>query len=334
MELGTAAQTCLNLFGFSVLADVINKGYDSHSFLGCRIAYATHDEFHKVCDERGAQSTDDMYRIFVQADKSGERLVGDDQVDQELIERLGTKELYGKDMAFFKYFRTFAKPTGLGYPGGLSPKTFVAFAKMTYGMEVSLEVAEELYEIWLNTYPEFVRYFKYIKTKTIDPDGESYDHPDAEYSNKYFMYETPLGMVRRRTTFCAAANGMALQSPSAEGALTGFCEVSRRCYDVEYAKRKNSNLLGNFWPNLFVHDEIIGDLVVESDELSRKVCEEIQYCMVTSMETVATPDVKAGAGAELMIHWSKAAEWTEDKAGQLIPFDWDQEKGNFYKEYV
>lgn len=286
MELGTAGQTCLDLFGYSELANKINAGYDTHTYLGAHLAYALDEEFKADVDARGIQDGDLLYAHFKSLAK-------------------GTKA----QKEFFKTYRTLAKPTGLGYPGGLSPKTFMRLAKAQYGIVCTLERAEMLRDIWLMTYPEFEEYFDYIKKHCKDEYGDG----------NTFKYITPLGMYRANANYCPTANGLALQSPSAEGAIMGLNEVVRACYD---STRKNELLFGKVFPSIFIHDEIVGE--VEDDGKAHLRVEEVGRLMVEAMRIV-TPNVEARYGACLMRRWDKAAEPVRDSSGNLVVWE-PQEK--------
>ncbi len=146
MELVSLAQTCLWLFKHSVLADKINAGIDPHAYLGAQLAYALDPDFRSTCDEADISGPDAIYEAFASCKKS------------EMTE--------ARD--FFKHYRKFAKPTGLGYPGGLGAKTFVRYAKATYGVLVDEETAKQLREVWFATYPEMREYFNFINRECQD----------------------------------------------------------------------------------------------------------------------------------------------------------------------
>lgn len=288
MELGTLAQKCLDLFGFSVLADLINKGIDVHAYLGSALAYNLDSTFHEWINQGSREEDWDLtpsniYDIFKSLDHK------DPQTDQEKEEK-----------AFYKHWRKFAKPTGLGYPGGLGPKTFVTLAKAAYGVIVDEAMAKTLRDIWLETYPEMGSYFDWINKQSQDP-----------YQDGKYWYETPLGMRRYGASYCAAANGAGLQSPSAEGAKLAVWNVIKECHDPS----EESELLGNCYPIAFVHDELIGDVRIKvAHECSHRVAE----IMVDSM-AIITPDVKPRAEPVLMERWDKRAEPVFD-GGRLVPW--------------
>lgn len=278
MELCTLAQTCLDLFGKSVLAEKINEGKDVHAYLGAQIAKAT-------CDWFGEEASDDP-------DECYEQFVGYEPAHAD----------------WFKHYRTFAKPTGLGYPGGLGPDTFIKYAKATYGIVIDLETATMLREIWKETFPEMPEYFDHINRDCVDQRWSN------AYDGKYYCYTTPLGMLRPNADYCSAANGLGLQSPSAEGAKLGIIDIVRAQLDptmgsILYGKSRNI---------CFVHDENIGE--TDEDEGMHDRAMEIGRLMVESMRQV-TPDIAVRAEPVLMRRWDKGAKQVFDKNGRLVPWE-------------
>lgn len=274
MELGTLAQCCLNLFGYSVLAELINNGVDVHAYLGAQLAKALDPEFQNLV--RNLAQPLDVYEEF--------RALKDSDSEDE--------------RAFYKHWRKFAKPTGLGYPGGLGARTFITYARGTYDVQVDLETAKALKDIWLETYPEMVDYFRHINRDLKDP-----------WNQDRYAYETTFGMLRRGATYCAAANGLGLQAFAAEGALLGLYEVGRASHDV----RLGSVLFDNFKPWGFVHDEILGDVRLA---LAHECYEAAADLMIKSMRKV-TPDVACRVEPALMLKWNKFADPVYDEEGRL-----------------
>lgn len=255
----------------------INDGYDLHAYLGSRLAATMDPDFMKVVAERGLDA-EQAYQAFLQW-KGHE--------EEELAK-------------LFKHFRRFAKPTGLGYPGGLGPDTFIEFARATYGVIVDKPTAELLRNVWFKTYPEMRRYFDWIN-------GQADPHNVGRYA-----YKTPMGMYRAGCKFTEAANGMAMQSPSAEGAKIAVFQLTRECYDPS----RDSILFGCHMPN-FVHDETIVEL--PDDERAHERAMRIADVMVESMQMIM-PDVAIKAEPALMRRWYKQAEPVYVD-GRLVPWE-------------
>lgn len=290
MELGTLAQTCYNLFGESVMRDKINAGYDLHAYLGAQIAAHTHDSFSKQCPS----DHDEAYSYFK---------------TYQSAEDPAKKKL-------FNHYRKLAKPTGLGYPGGLGSETFVAYAKATYGVIIDETTAEMLKEIWQTTFPEMPEYFNHIKNNMKDPYF-------SEYGDTFFMYTSPLGLVRPNANYCAIANGMGLQTPSAEGATGSLVSIQREIFDPRIDSVLSDDENGVTTRLLaFIHDEHLGE--VRDDENKHKRVQRVEEIMIESMRAI-TPDVAVRVESCFMTHWDKRAEPVFDDQGNLAVWHPPQE---------
>lgn len=278
IELVCLAQKQLQLFGHSVLGDLIKNGVDPHAYLAAQMAPSFAPEELERLTGKDLQYEDPMtrYSWFV-ALKDGDE-------EQE---------------AFFGHWRTFAKPVGLGYPGGLGPETLRVLAKGTYGIVMSLEEAAKARELWHETFPEMSKedgYFAWINN-------------DCQTAEGTYWYMSPCGMLRNHTTYCAAANGAALQTPAAEGAKGAMFELSWLCYD-----HTRENLLYGCRPWNFVHDQVI--LEIPHDDLMHERALEVSRVMVQGMQQIIT-DLPVRVEACLTERWYKQAKPVYDDQGRL-----------------
>lgn len=256
IELACLGQKIKTIFGSSTLLDQINQGIDPHAYLGSVLAYYLDANFRSACDENGADR-EAVYRAF-----------------------LAFKvHLNPKGRAFFKHYRTLAKPTGLGYPGGLGPETFVAYAKAVYGIVVDLQTATVLRDLWHQAYPEMRGYFDWISRSCVDPRNTG-----------LYSYLSPCGAYRAGASYCAASNGAALQTPAAEGAKIALWNLER----------------GGFVAVAFIHDEVLFEVPCDLEEANDAVIDATEI-MVDSMRMVL-PDVQVKCEAKLMSRWFKEAE--------------------------
>lgn len=317
MELGPLAQKCLNIFGYSELANKINAGIDTHAFLGAQIAFATDQTFAAMCG-CSEGDRDHIYDVFKITETFKEFC---ESAEYNAIYKLDhpTADRPALWSDFFKHYRTLAKPTGLGYPGGLGAATFIAYAKGTYGVKLDLKTAQHLKDIWLQTYPEMGLYLDYVAKECIDPHHgvELYvDDEGKEKKRVFFAYDTPGGMHRARCSYCECANGQALQAFAAEGALDGLYEVQKAVWLAE-----DGDLLSGVIVINFVHDEILWEQPDDDGVTMAARARAIEKIMVASMKKV-TPDVVAGATTAAMRRWYKEAKslWTEDETvgGQKV----------------
>jgi hypothetical protein len=293
MELVTLAQVVYNTLGYSSLRDQINRGIEPHAFLGAQICYAQHEGFRKACQAVGRTSREHIYEAFLSLKAAG-----------------------GEDAKLFKIYRTLAKPTGLGYPGGLGPKTFVAMCKSQYGDALSelgvpspdMDQAVFLRDLWLDVYPEMRKFFEIVKSRRDGANDQVVidKKTGLPKQNSKFWYVSPLGMRRNGCSFTEAANGVALQTPGAELAKMGMISVCRAAWDPSLG----SILYGRLFPIAFIHDEVLSE--IRDDELRHEVAMEAARLMVVGGQIVV-PDVKLTANAALMRRWRKDADPVFDK---------------------
>ena len=320
MELGTLAQKCINLFGESELANKINAGIDVHAYLAAQIAYHKDDGFRKICDDNTMTYKDDIYEAFI-GSKNDQDSCDGILSEFSLVYRGEHPELSGDKPVtfdnFFKHYRTLAKPVGLGYPGGLGAITLVTLAKAQYGLVFSIELAKELKEIWLETYPEMKQYLAWVgKQIDLNHDPLLYQDDDGKTQKHiWYYYDSPRGMHRPKCTFCKIANGCGLQTPSAEGAL----EALYRFQEASWMAEPGDLLYGTICIN-FVHDEFVWES--PNDELLGQRARVVEKIMIDAMREI-TPDVKAGAESAAMYRWNKYAKSLWD--GDILKI-WEPEK--------
>lgn len=277
IELVSIAQKCLDVLGHSVLAEKINAGFDPHAYLGADIASDLDPGLRGI-----------TYEAFLPLKKS--------------------------DRKRYDQWRGLAKPTGLGFPGGLGAARFIGYAKSTFGvdlvkmtgsLEAALELAKQLKARWLATYPEMKDYFKWVTDECKDAEWSSPD--DDRYA-----YISPYGMVRRNCHYTEATNGAGLQTPTAEGAKISLWELAQATHDASLG----SCLLGCHMV-AFIHDEVIVEL--PEDDLMHERAYEVARIMREGMSRVMTR-VKVGAEPALMHRWNKAAEAVFNDKNRLIPW--------------
>ncbi len=284
IELASLGQKCYSLFGYSVHRDKINEGVDLHAYLGAKLAWSLDTERFGL-DEMTLGTGHDAMVVY-------EHFLGKKTSDPD----------------YYAHWRKFAKPVGLGFPGGMGTETFVRMARNSYGITVTPEMAKQMKDIWLETYPEMPEYFQWIKKECVDP-MNVWSDPETGQLNKLYSYLSPLGMYRAGANYCAAANGAALQTPAAEGAKGAVFNLSRACYDETMA-----SLLYGCRPLVFNHDETITE--IPDDDKTHERAWAIAHIMIDSMQRVL-PDVTVRAEPVLMRRWNKKAETVLDSQGRL-----------------
>lgn len=296
IELACVGQITKDLFGSSVHLSMYNAGVDLHSYLAttlvlrlgqCEIT----ERFRKKLHDDRINDPVARQRIFVAARRAEEPALA----------------------KWAGHWRDFSKPVGLGFPGGLGAAKMVTFARATYDVIMTEDEARASKQGWLETYPEMPLYFKWV-TEQVDPTNQGVWDEEDERPQDAFWYTTPLGMIRRGATYCATANGKAMQSPNAEGAKLATYYVVRECYDESLG-----SVLFGCRPFAFVHDQIIGSTTTEPEKWHDQ-CMRVSEVMIESMQVVL-PDVKVRTEPLLTKVWSKSAKPTFDVNKKLIPWE-------------
>lgn len=134
IELVTWAQTCIDLVGFSMMAEAIKAGMDPHVDMGAEILRAEGREVD--------------YKSLNAARKAGE--------------------------AWAKDARQLAKAANFGLPGGLGAKTFIDYAWATYGVKLTEPKAWQVKKAWQTKWPESVPFFAHFSRLSQEAFGEKF----------------------------------------------------------------------------------------------------------------------------------------------------------------
>ena len=197
--------------------------------------------------------------------------------------------------------RHLAKAANFGFPGGLGARTFIDFARATYGLTVTQEEAGDLKTAWLARYPEMSLYFQRTGA-LVNESGGSFQ-----------LVQHRSNRIRGGVGFCDGCNSR-FQGLVADGARAALYAVCRECYIDE-----ESPLYGSR-PVLFIHDEII----LESPEArAAGAAVRLEEIMVRELRRYA-PDIPVRAEAVLMRRWYKGAEPVRNEVGDLVPWEPEQ----------
>jgi len=298
-EMRSLAQVCLDMFGYSALAETLlgdsehPNGYDPHLKTAASILGISYDEAearHKAKDK------------------------------------------------LLKLTRQLSKAANFGYPGGLGAATFISFAKgapynlnlydyatdeeivlcgvdldllrAQNGLKIedistklerynlNLMVAKRVKKAWLDAYPEMKRYFKEIGEAVRRGGGEAtIQHPRT-------------GFVRGGCYFTSGCNHY-FQHLTAVGMKSALNEVVRRCYSVKDSALYGCRVVAA------IHDELFMEI---PEWKLHKATEECGQIMKKHME-VYTPDVPAIVEPAAMRRWRKTADAAYDENGRLIPWE-------------
>jgi len=195
-----------------------------------------------------------------------------------------------------KEARQLSKAANFGYPGGLGPATFRAYAKGTYGLVISEAEAKNLRNTWFKTYPEMRKYFDFIASLEDTALGG------------FQVEQLGTDRVRAQASFTSACNAW-FQGLVADGAKKAICAVSEFCYasmDQEFSVA----------PVAFIHDEIIFE-VEEEDHSYDRTALALSGIMIKAMSEFM-PGIPVKTECSLMRRWYKNAGPVYDEQGQLI----------------
>lgn len=194
-----------------------------------------------------------------------------------------------------KEARQLAKVANFGFPGGLGPSGFKAFAR-GYGMIVTEDDAKHLKNVWLSRWSEFDAYFKHVRDL-------------CEACGVAQVMQLRSNRVRGLVPYTAACNTY-FQGLGADGAKAALWEVSKRCY-----VNPTSMLFGSR-PVNFVHDQIIAEVPAE---VAAQAAEELGRVMVQACNFFL-PDVPVKCEPCLSKRWTKDATAIYVD-GELFPWD-------------
>ena len=197
--------------------------------------------------------------------------------------------------------RQLAKAANFGFPGGLGIGSFMAFAKGSYGVEISPAKAMELKATWLEAWPEMGEYFEWASTKCNQGDD-----------GRAFVTQIRSGRLRGQCFYTQTCNTL-FQGLTADGAKAAAWEVTRRAFCDS-----RSALYGCRLVNL-MHDELIAE--VPGDKIrAHEAAMELAAVMIEEYQPFV-PDVRVSAEPVLMRRWAKAAEPVYEEGGILIPWE-------------
>ena len=252
-ELRSFAQVALNMFGWSKMADALNAG---------------HDDLHlELATEM--LPYDYAYARDARAGKHGKKVA--DEVDNA---------------------RDLTKVIHFGRPGGLVPKSFPAYAA-SYNVECDLEMAEYLWEISDNRWPEIPLYLDTISNY-------------CGFGGEYTLIMHWTGLQRGRTYYTSACN-CAWQALAAAAAKLALFNLAEECY----TNRRSP--LWNCRPVAFIHDQVLIEAPIDRAPDAAWRATEI---MIESAQ-VPMPDVPIQATPALTDRWYKKASAVYDGNGNL-----------------
>jgi len=199
------------------------------------------------------------------------------------------KEPWAKDA------RQIAKCSNFGNPGGLGAARFRAYAKGSWGLDISEEQAVKLRDFWFAMLSEARPYFDLIGKLTGD--GSNYE-----------IIQTRSGRVRGDVGFTDGANGF-FQALAADCAKEAGFQLSEACYACRDHPLFGSRIVD------FVHDEFLFEVPIDR-------AHEAAWAANSILEAAGKrwmPGCPPKSEPALMERWYKDAESVTEN-GRLIPW--------------
>lgn len=294
-EMVTLAQIAYWLFGYSQMRDAINEGLDLHIYLGVELWNSQHL---------------------------------DDQLNYEgLAARIAQGDKAAKEI------RQFSKIANFGFPGGLSARTFVNYAR-GYGVIITEAKSYEIREAWLRAWPEMVEYLQFFRDQAEFGDFTyvqwvggrvrgSVGYTNGCNSGFQGLVSDALkisGWWAAREMYLPVSDEDVLievNFPHTPGAADTPRPVEIRRPLPQAVLPEHAGPLYGSRSWLRIHDE---HLLESPEERAAGAAARIGRLMVMAL-AYCTPDVRTDADPCLMRAWRKDAEAVYGTDGVLIPWE-------------
>lgn len=157
--------------------------------------------------------------------------------------------------------RTQAKAANFGFLYGMQAKSFVEYAKVSYGVTVSLEQAQLIRQRFFELYPELLSYYDKVRQDLLNNSKQT-----SVMGREYIV--NPLKLINpfERENILRPAINFPVQSAGSDYVISGLIEVMNDPF-----------LKGNIRIGATVHDSIIG--LVRDDEHFDEYIKRIQQLM-------------------------------------------------------
>ncbi len=214
--------------------------------------------------------------------------------------KAGDQEL--KDM------RQIMKPINFGYPGGMGPDTFVEYCRnqdppMYFTREEAVQYRDRWFKQWNND-PR--RYFRWVSSIVDEQDWVQ------QFVSKRIRGG---GQYGPGVHFSDGANTF-FQGLAADMSKAALYEVVRRCYAEPRSALYGCRVVA------FIHDELLVEVPIHR---AHDCAMEVAAVMLETGKRYC-PDVKSKAEPALMPRWYKGAEYVENDAGIMVPWEPKEER--------
>lgn len=285
-ELHTLAQTCLDLFGYSRLADTLNANKDAHIMMGADIAGMSYDELYGLI--KAGKKKPAAFRQMAKGPNYGFPGGMGSAKFVEYIEAQGGSwndavRIFTKDSRWLSYREDQLSRMRMRL-SKLKKKDADEAARQEdritrLSKDPRVFAATCLKQIWTDAWPEMKDFFKHI-------------HESLESEGGVCLARTK--RFRATDRFTAACNYM-FQGPASDGAALAAKALFDACY------RDSQNILYGCNMVHFIHDEFIIEAPVNVAELGLT-----EMCKIMKKEfDKIVPDVPVSVEGAIKERWSK-----------------------------
>lgn len=198
--------------------------------------------------------------------------------------------------------RTAGKGVNFGRAGGLSAKTFVVYAWTNYRIRLTLEEAQELLDIYDQTWKEMPAYFRWVKGLK-DVYFYKKDEETGREISRYNLVQPWSGRLRAGMSYCAACNSP-FQGLGADVAKLALWLVWKATMGLSELG-ENDPLFGCRIVN-FVHDSIM----TEAPRARAHAAAVRQKELMDLAGRIVLPNVPVKADMLVTERWSKKSQQT------------------------
>ena len=279
LELRSLAQVCLDLFGYSRMAELLKQGRDLHLAFAADMNGKTYDEALAALKAKEPWAVDGRqlakaFNFGVPGGLGAETFI--EYAWDTYKVRLVTAEQY-KEM-----LRLAAIPAGEN-PDSVPDPTPAELHQASIKRFKYLK-----WQVYYGTFPEVREYHNWMGKECAGNAGAR------------ALVHLPTGRIRGQVPYTAACNSL-FQGRAADGAKEALWMVCRECYSMP-----SSPLYGSR-PVLFLHDEIALEVPDKDPAFRHAAAKRLEEVMVEAMSKYI-PDIPIEAGPVMMRRWYKGAD--------------------------
>lgn len=186
--------------------------------------------------------------------------------------------------------RQFGKIGNFGLAGGAGAAALQAYARMAYGVRITLSDAETIKRLWHEAYPEMREYLW--------------------HGNEGEVTQLFVGRKRSRCSY-TESNNTKFQGLGGDITKAAGWQIAKACYTDRASPLFGSRI------SAFIHDEFV---ISCPEEQAEEAVHALEVCMTQGLPAALCPDVPLRVEPIVARRWSKAAKLVRVD-GRIIPWD-------------